>query len=165
LILLVVAAVLVVLCPTFFVGGLAVKASSALKANRLEQSGIPVTAQLSDYRPGRRSRTADVWLAYQYGGHSYRIRVECRDDDLCRPDRTPAIEIKVDPEQPAEFVTAAGSTDDSRNVFNSWGTVIVGFVFSIVGGFLAYVRLTLDHDFSQPGDRARRKGRKRRRSR
>lgn len=114
--------------PDFFIGGLAVKSSSAIKANRLEQSGTPVTAQLSDYRSGSRAHTADVWLAYQYGGRSYRIWVECRDDDLCRPDRTPTIEIKVDPDQPAEFVTAAGSTDDGRTVFNSWTTIIMGFV-------------------------------------
>jgi threonine/homoserine efflux transporter RhtA len=53
------------------------------------------------------------------------------------------LRLKVDPAQPAEFVTAAGSTDDSRNLVNSWKLMFLGLAVALIGAVLAYVRLDM----------------------
>nr|WP_296074743.1 DUF3592 domain-containing protein [uncultured Actinoplanes sp.] len=123
-----------------FAGGIAVKVSSAAKADRLERSGVAVTATTSDYRKGHRGHTSDLSVHYSYEGRSYRAWTECRPDELCAPSRGVAtLELKVDPAQPSEFVTAAGSTDDSRNLLNSWKVMFLGLAVTVIGGALGYV--------------------------
>jgi len=125
-----------------FVGGISVKVSSAAKADRLERSGVAVTATTSDYRKGNRGHTSDLWVHYYYEGRSYRAWTECRPDDLCAPSRgVTTLELKVDPAQPSEFVTAAGSTDDSRAFINSWKLMFLGLAVALVGGALGYAVL------------------------
>jgi hypothetical protein len=123
-----------------FAGGISVKVSSAAKADRLERSGVAVTATTSDYRKGNRGHTSDLYVHYYHEGRSYRAWTECRPDDLCAPSRgVTTLELKVDPAQPSEFVTAAGSTDDSRNFFNSWKLMFLGLAVTLIGGALSYV--------------------------
>jgi hypothetical protein len=127
---------------TGLAGGIGVKVSSTIKADRLERSGEPVTARLSDYRSGRaRGAGATVWVSYDFRGHGYRTWTECRVENLCRPEKATTMELKVDPAQPAEFVTAAGATDDSRHWLNSWRVIIVGLFVSFLGGGLAWARV------------------------
>jgi hypothetical protein len=126
-----------------FVGGISVKASSAAKADRLERSGVAVSATTSNYRKGNRAHTSDLRVQYYYDGRVYAAWTECRPDELCAPGRgVTTLELKVDPAQPSEFVTAAGSTDDSRNVLNSWKLMFLGLAVALVGGVVGFVVVT-----------------------
>jgi hypothetical protein len=125
---------------TGLVGGVSVKASSTLKADRLEKAGEVVTARLDRYRAGRsRGAASTVWLSYDYRGRTYKAWTDCRVDDLCRPEKATSLELKIDPDQPAEFVTAAGGTDDSRHWLNSWKMIVLGLFLALPGGYFTYL--------------------------
>lgn len=127
---------------TGLVGGITVKVASAAKADRLEKTGEPVTAQLSGYRSSRsKGAGATAWVSYDFGGRPYRTWTVCDVDALCRPENATTIELKVDPEKPSAFVTAAGSTDTSRHWLNSWKMIVLGLVVSVIGGGLAFARV------------------------
>ncbi|GGN31566.1 hypothetical protein FHR83_005636 [Actinoplanes campanulatus] len=124
---------------TGLVGGIGVKVGSTVKADRLEREGEAVTARLSDYRSSRsKGAPPTVWVSYDFQGRAYRVRTECRVDDLCRPENATTMELKVDPVRPAEFVTAVGGADDSLHCLNSWKMIILGLFVSIMGGALAW---------------------------
>jgi hypothetical protein len=125
---------------TGLVGGAAVKISSTVKEHRLDRAGEAVTARIDRYRAGRgRGAASTVWLSYDYRGRNYQAWTECRVDALCRPEKATTLGIKVDPDQPGEFVTATGSTDDSRHWLNSWKMIFLGLLLGLPGAYFTYL--------------------------
>jgi hypothetical protein len=119
------------------VGVFVVKFGSAAKAQYLERDGVAVEAILTDYRHGRRL-SSTVWLKYEYAGSVHRVQVECDDRELCDPQYSRSMPIRVDPANPRELVTALGVTDDSTSLLDSWVRLVHAAIFISFGSVGAF---------------------------
>jgi hypothetical protein len=127
------------------VGGIAVKASAAAKAERLRTNGVVATATLADLKGRNKATMTNVELRYVHEGRQYHRRINCPQRDACDPSVHPTMGIRIDPAQPAEFVADNGATDDSRTFFNSWKGVVIGVFLLLGGGLAGWVRRRIDH--------------------
>ncbi|MFV2111915.1 DUF3592 domain-containing protein [Micromonospora sp. LOL_025] len=138
------------------------------KAERLRTDGVPVRATVSDRRDtvGRGGGTDTVQVWYEYGGVQHNERILCGSAGGCTEEPPEEMMLWVDPERPAEFVAANGSTDDSVFFLNSWGGIPFGLLGAALGGGFLFAALVatgmLDRPAPAPPRRGRGRGRVRR---